>query len=404
MKRPILLAPCHDFQTLDAATEYADAIYFGIGKLNMRSHLVSFTIDEIQKVVSITSQYKKKAYLTLNSIIFDEDIEEAKTIAKVSKECNVDALIVHDMAAIHIAKEVGIPFHISTMSNISNVLAAKYYESIGARAIILARELSYEQIAKIIKSVKINVEIFVHGALCLGISGFCSLSDYIHHQSGRRGDCVQPCRQNWQLTKLMNCITKEEIIIDEEESVRGQFLSSKDLCLIGDMPMIIGMGASILKIEGRRRSPDYVNTVAKCYYEAIESVVNQTFNQDKVNYWLDQMASVFSRGFTNGNFHKKSNAKDNLPEISSVDNLMFIGIVEERKTTRSFKIHLDNTINVSDRIIIHSCGTYHLNEVSAIMRSGSGVDKAGKNETVVVQLKNSSPFSKMDMCYLWPET
>lgn len=396
MNKPIVLAPCHDFETLQAAIPYSDAVFFGIGSLNMRSHNQNFALEDIGKIVELANKENNKTYIPLNCIIFDNEIDDAYEVALEAKQNGVDALIVHDPAAILIAKEIGIKFHISTMSNISNKLAAKFYQDMGASAIVLARELSMPQINEIVQHAEIEVEMFVHGALCLAVSGFCFLSHYLYNQSARRGDCVQPCRQKWSIE---NKPQKELLELEEDQVGHGRFFSSKDYCLLEHLPSIIDMGISILKIEGRRRDANYVSTVARCYREAVDAVFDGTFSETKIVAWQYQLLGVHNRGLTDSYYIGKGRADYSFQDIPSGDELTEIGKVSKAISSKEISVSITDRIDVTDEIIIYSCTSFHKAKINSITKNGQGVDAAYVDETVTIFLNSSVPVSAGNRCF-----
>lgn len=304
MDRVKLLSPAGSFESLQAAIQGgADAVYFGIDQLNMRARSGNnFSIDDLSKIVEICSEKKIKTYLTLNTIIYDHDVALMKAIIKAAKEDKVDAIIASDQAVLGYARSVGMPVHISTQSNVSNIESVLFFSAF-ADTMVLARELSLRQVADIVKQIKrlkitgpsgalIKIEIFAHGALCMAISGKCYLSLHSHNASANRGACIQNCRRNY-------------IVKDKEEGIEFEIdneyiMSSKDLCTIDFMDKVIESGVNILKIEGRGRAADYVYTTTKCYREAIDSYYEKTYAKDKIEGWKKELKTVFNRDFWDG--------------------------------------------------------------------------------------------------------
>ncbi|MDX1798619.1 MAG: peptidase U32 family protein, partial [Candidatus Lokiarchaeia archaeon] len=253
MKKVELLAPAKNIKAIKAAMKYADSVYFGIKKFNMRMRSENFSLNELNNVVEFCHKNDLKVYLTTNILIYDNELNFLREIIKRSKQAEVDAVIVHDIAAIQIAKEFNVPFHISTQCNVSNSLSAKFYENLGAERIILARELSLEKIKEIKRNlIKTKVETFIHGAMCTSVSGRCYFSQDIcgtEKKSANRGNCEQPCRRRWWL--------REEG--GEEYIYHGvRFLNSRDLCTLAYIPDLIEANIDAFKIEGRIRHPHYV--------------------------------------------------------------------------------------------------------------------------------------------------
>ncbi len=299
-----LMSPAGSFESLQAAIQGgADAVYFGIDQLNMRSRSSNnFSIDDLSSIKEKCSEKKIKTYLTLNTIIYDHDVSLMKRIINAAKENNVDAVIACDQAVLGYAKKIGMPVHISTQSNVSNIETVDFYSAF-ADTIVLARELSLRQVGDIVKQVKrenitgpsgelVKIEIFAHGALCMAISGKCYLSLHSHNASANRGACIQNCRRDYTVKD------KEEGI---EYDIENEYImSSKDLCTIDFLDKIIESGVNIIKIEGRGRSADYVYTTAKCYREAINSYYDGTYTKDKIEEWKKELSTVFNRDFWDG--------------------------------------------------------------------------------------------------------
>lgn len=299
-----LMSPAGSFESLRAAIKAGcNSVYFGIEQLNMRARSsINFTLEDLKEIAEIGKQNNVKTYLTLNTILYDHDIQLMKSIVNAAKESGVTAIIAADHAVMNYAKKIGMEIHISTQANVSNIDTVEFYANF-ADVIVLARELSLKQVADISREIKrrnitgpagklIELEIFAHGALCMAVSGKCYLSLHSHYASANRGACVQNCRRSYIVTD------KEEGI--EFEVDNEYIMSAKDLCTIDFIDKILDAGVSVLKIEGRGRSVDYVYTVTQCYREAIESYQNGTFTKEKVEGWKIRLATVFNRGFWDG--------------------------------------------------------------------------------------------------------
>jgi len=304
--KPKILSPVNSYDSLEAALEAkADAIYFGIENLNMRMSSNKFTIEDLKKIAKICQKKKVKAYLTLNSIIYDDDIKLMQALVNEAKKSQIDAIIAHDFATIKYVKKLKLKLHLSTQANISNIEAVKFYSQF-ADVIILARELSLKQIKEIINLIKkenitgpsqklIEIETFVHGALCLATSGKCYMSLHQYNKSANRGTCLQACRRKY---KVIEEETNKELLIDNK-----YIMSLKDLCTIAQLDKLIMTGINIFKIEGRARKADYVYTTTKCYKEAVKSFYNNSFTKEKIKKWLDELSSVYNRGFWHGGYY-----------------------------------------------------------------------------------------------------
>lgn len=299
-----IMAPVGSRESLQAALQAgADSIYFGIEKLNMRAHSAStFTIDDLREIAATCNEHGVKTYLTVNTIIYDEDIELMHQIIDAAKEAGISAVIASDVAVMTYCQKVGQEVHLSTQLNISNIEALKFYSQF-ADVVVLARELNMEQVAKIHEQAeqmnicgpsgkKIRIEMFCHGALCMAISGKCYLSLDNASRSANRGECMQLCRRSYIVTDKE---TGTELEIDNK-----YIMSPKDLKTVRFIDRMMKAGVRVFKIEGRARGPEYVYTVVKCYKEAIQSVLDGTFTEEKKDEWDERLATVFNRGFWDG--------------------------------------------------------------------------------------------------------
>lgn len=299
-----VMAPAGNFESLMAAIQGgADAVYFGVGKLNMRAKSsVNFLEDDLYEIVRICSASNVKTYLTLNTVLYDEDLDGMRQLMDTAKMARVSAVIVSDQAAMEYARKVGLNVHLSTQLNISNSHSLRFYSQ-WADVVVLARELNLQQVKFIFESVhkneikgpsgkEVRLELFVHGALCMAISGKCYLSLHQQNFSANRGECLQICRRSYTVTDKE---TGSQLEIDNE-----YIMSPKDLCTISFLDQILDAGVRVLKIEGRARGPEYVKTVTSCYVEAVEAIVAGQFTPDKVEGWTKRLSSVFNRGFWDG--------------------------------------------------------------------------------------------------------
>lgn len=304
MEKVELLAPAGSFDALTAAINAgADAVYFGVEQLNMRARSVnSFLLSDIKEIASRCRKGKIKAYLTLNTILYDHDMQLLRGILKEVKKHKIDAVIASDIAVIEMCNQMNIAVHISTQSNVSNIEAARFYARF-ADVVVLARELTLKQIEAITKEIKkkkikgysgelLKIEAFVHGALCMAISGKCYLSLHSQNASANRGACVQNCRHSYTVTDTE---TKEELLIDHE-----YIMSPKDLCTLPILDQVLASGVNVLKIEGRTKGADYVYTVTRCYREALDAIAKKNFSQEKIDGWMKELSTVYNRGFWEG--------------------------------------------------------------------------------------------------------
>ena len=392
MEKVELLAPAKNLKAIKAAVKYADSVYFGIEKFNMRMRSENIVLADLHKVVDFCHKNDLKAYLATNILIYDHEIEYLRSIIKRSKEAGIDAVIVHDFAAIQIAKENQIPFHISTQCNVSNSLSARYYENLGAERLILARELSLEKIKEIKRNLEYaQIETFIHGAMCTSVSGRCYFSQDIcgtEEKSANRGNCEQPCRRRWWVREESG----NEYIYD---GVR--FMNSRDLCTIAYIPDLIEANIDAFKIEGRMRHPHYVEIVTKTYREAIEAYYNGTFSKKKVGWWVTELKKVYNRGFTPGFYFKRVTENDQQhksPTNLSHFRYIRIGqIVKYDPNTNYAIISLDNgLLTKNDDLIImgKETDTYIHQKASEIRYQNKIVSKSprGKRDKkVIIKLK-----------------
>ena len=299
-----IMAPAGSWESLTAAIAAgADSIYFGIEKLNMRSKSSSnFTTDDLRTIVNICRENNVKSYLTVNTILYDNDLTLMREIIDVAKESEVSAIIAADVAALMYARSIGVEVHLSTQLNISNVEALKFYAQF-ADVVVLARELNMKQVSEIYNSIEtehingtsgkpVRIEMFCHGALCMAVSGKCYLSLHEKNLSANRGACNQICRREYTVKDKDSEI---ELEIDNE-----YIMSPKDLKTIGFIDEMLKAGVRVFKIEGRARGAEYVKAVVSCYKEAIESCLEGTFTDVKIDEWNNRLSKVFNRGFWNG--------------------------------------------------------------------------------------------------------
>ena len=299
-----IMAPVGSRESLAAAIQAgADSIYFGIEKLNMRAHSAStFTIDDLREMAATCNEHGIKTYLTVNTIIYGEDIPLMHEIVDAAHEAGITAVIASDVAVMTYCNKVGQEVHLSTQLNISNIEALKFYAQF-ADVVVLARELNMDQVKEIHRQAveqnitgpmgqPIRIEMFCHGALCMAISGKCYLSLANAGRSANRGECIQICRRSYLVTDRE---TGNELEIDNK-----YIMSPKDLKTVRFIDRMMDAGVRVFKIEGRARGPEYVYTVVKCYKEAIQSVIDGTFTEEKKDEWDQRLATVFNRGFWDG--------------------------------------------------------------------------------------------------------
>ena len=299
-----IMAPVGSRESLAAAIQAgANSIYFGIGQLNMRSHSANhFDINDLHEIAETCKAHGIKTYLTVNTIIYDEDMEAMRQIVDAAKAADISAVIASDVAVLVYCRQVGVEVHLSTQLNITNVEALKFYAQF-ADVSVLARELNMKQVKHIYDEITnqnicgpmgkpVRIEMFCHGALCMAVSGKCYMSLHAANRSANRGQCVQICRRSYTATDNE---TGNQLEIDNK-----YLMSPKDLKTVRFIDKMIDAGVRVFKIEGRARGPEYVYTVVSCYREAIQAVLEGTFTEEKKDKWDERLATVFNRGFWDG--------------------------------------------------------------------------------------------------------
>jgi len=395
-KKMEIMAPVGSYESLSAAIKAgANSVYFGIGKLNMRARsAVNFALNDLEKISRICREKNVKTYLTLNTVMYDEDLKEIEKICQAVKKNKINAVIACDMAVIEYARSIGVEVHMSTQTNISNIEAVKFYSNF-ADVIVLARELTLEQIKKICGQIKkrnikgpngklVKVEIFVHGALCVSISGKCYMSLALYNSSANRGSCYQSCRRKYRVTDEE---TGDELSIDN-----NYIMSPKDLCTIGSIDKFIEAGVNVFKIEGRGRSPDYVYSVVKAYKEAVESYYAGNYTKEKIKKWIKELESVFNRGFWQGGYYlgKKAGEWAGTYGSNAEKEKHFIGIIKHSfPKAKCAEIEIQKEeLDVGDEILITGEKTgvvkYILKSIFVNAKSAKSADKNSKDVSISV--------------------
>lgn len=303
-KRPQLLVPAGSFEAMTAAIQGGcDAVYFGVEQLNMRARSTNnFQVSDLRHIAQLGMENKVRMYLTVNTVLYDHDINLMKQIIREAKEAGIDAIIASDHAAIAYAHSIKMPVHISTQANVTNVESVEFYAHF-ADLMVLSRELTLSQVQSIVREIErrgikgpsgelVKIEIFGHGALCMAVSGKCYLSLHTHNASANRGACIQNCRRSYVVTD------KEEgyeLEIDNE-----YIMSAQDLCTIDFLDKIAEAGVDVIKIEGRGRAADYVFVTTQCYREALDAIADGTFTKEKIDEWKLRLSTVYNRGFWEG--------------------------------------------------------------------------------------------------------
>lgn len=354
-----IMAPVGSYESLIAAFQAgADSVYFGVEQLNMRARSSSnFTLKDLHSICDQAKEHGVRTYLTVNTIIFDEEIPKLHSVIDHAKEAGITAIIASDLAAITYARQIGVEVHISTQVNVTNIEAVRFYSQF-ANVMVLAREMTLDKVAKVTEQIReqqingpdgkpVRLEMFVHGALCMAVSGKCYLSLHEMNASANRGNCFQICRRGYTVTDKG---TGAELDIENE-----YIMSPKDLKTIHFLNKILDSGVTVLKIEGRARSAEYVKTVVECYHEAVNAYFEKTFTEEKIADWDSRLTTVFNRGFWDGYYlgqrlgewskNYGSSATKRKLYIGRVDNYFSnIGVAECKIDTHD--------ISVGDEILI----------------------------------------------------
>lgn len=375
---PELIMGIRNLAGLEACYKYADAVYFSTDKLSLRAKAKEITLENLEEFVSEVKTRQLKAYLTVNSTINEDRLDEAESVITAASKAGVDAVIAWDPAVIQKARKAGLRVHISTQANVTNHETAEFYRTLGAERIVLSRELSLDEIRKIKQQSEIEVETFVHGAMCMAVSGRCHLSAYVLGKSGNCGECTQPCRWEWELHG------ENELVMES----RGKYLlSAKDLCMIGHIPELLEAGIDSFKVEGRLRDSGYLEVVSRCYREAIDACKEGTYTREKVEAWMAELASVYNRGFSTGFYFGVPGLEGFSPEKgmnASEKKRRAVGVVENyypKQQAAAIRL-LEEGLTIGDEVLIEGSTTYLKQQVRSLMKKGISLQKAEKGDEV----------------------
>ena len=401
-----IMAPVGSYESLMAAIQAgADSVYFGVGKLNMLSRSANnFSLDDMQRIADTARQHGVRTYLTVNTIIYDNELAEMRAIIDKAREVGITAIIASDFAVMEYARSIGVEIHASTQCNISNLEAVRYYSRF-ADVVVNARELSLKQVADITKAIAeqdirgpkgelVQIEVFAHGALCMSVSGKCYLSLDNYNYSANRGACLQLCRREYLVKDLESDI---ELVVDNK-----YIMSPKDLCTIGFLDKLVKAGVRVLKIEGRGRSADYVQTVVTCYKEALKAIEDGRYTPELIDKLTERLRTVFNRGFWDGYYLGRkmgewaerygSQATENKVYLGLVTNYFNrIGVAESRMQTAE-------TLVVGDEVIItgQTTGVYR-GTVTEIRLDKGAVEVVKQGD--VYSFKTDTPVHRGDKLY-----
>jgi len=384
MKSPELLAPAGNFEKLETALHYgADAVYMGISGLSLRAKADNFTFKELQQAAELVRIKGKKLYITINIFPHNKDISIIKHHLQELRNIKPDGIIISDPGAVELAMEIApsIPIHISTQANITNYRAAKFWERLGAKRLVLARELSIDEIKEIRDNVSLELECFVHGAICISYSGRCYISSFLTNRSGNLGECTNSCRWNYTLMEEMRPEQRHPVY----ENDRGTYvMSSRDLCMIGHLDKLADAGVNSFKIEGRMKGINYVAGVVKTYREALDQLDQGTYAENE--QWMKELSMFSSRGYTTGMFFGKQPDKDYNHDETNKYTMSheLVGIVKSLDNGNTH-IALRNTLNVGDKIQFLSSGIENRSyEIKKMFNKEGHPIETGRNEHIVI--------------------
>ena len=385
-KKPELMAPAADWTMLRAAVKAgADAVYFGVDKLNMRAKAKNFSVSGLPDISKFCRTKKVKTYLTLNTIIFENEIVEAEQIIVAAKRAKIDRIICWDLAVAELCHKHKFPFCISTQSSVSNSLAASVYKKLGAVRIVLARECSLEEIKKIRANTNLEIEAFIHGAMCIAVSGRCFMSHHLFGQSANRGDCIQPCRRKYE---VYDTAAQKSLLIGDDS-----VLSPKDLCTIEFIDQLIEAGIDSFEIEGRKRAPEYVAKTVSVYRKAIDLYYKRKLTAEMKKEFLKELETVYNRGFSTGFYFGKPSSED------------YAGIEGSKATTR--KVYVGKVINYFKKLkvaqVLLETGKIKLNDQLLIIGETTGLVEMTLDELIINDKSSRSAKKGDEVTFVTPE-
>ena len=394
MKKPEILSPIQDFLSLKAAIDAgADSVYFGIRGFNMRITAKNFTVEDLPKITKTARVANVKTYLALNTIIYEEELSEMRNVLQKAKEAGVDAVICWDFAVIQAAKEIGIETHLSTQASVSNSESALFYKNLGITRIVLARECSLEQIKKIKEKAGVEIETFIHGAMCVSISGRCFMSQFSTGNSANRGACRQPCRRNYMIKDVEGEF--------EYEVGPNYVLSPKDLCTLPFIEKLVFARIDCFKIEGRNKSPEYVSDTTSTYREIVDFVWDNKENADSEKFKKDlellktkllkKIERVFNRGLSDGFYMGKPfDSWTKSYGNEGTERKIFLGKIThvyDKINVAELKINTNQTVAVGDEIFIQGVRTGNYRTVIDSMEiNHEQVEQAEQGDSIAIKL------------------
>lgn len=397
MKKHIeIMAPVGSYESLAAAIQAgAGSVYFGIGRLNMRSRSAkNFTLDDLRQLAETCNEHGVKSYVTVNTVIYDEEMEEMHRLLDAIKANGISAIIASDQSVIQYARQIGVEVHMSTQCNITNLEAVRYYSQF-ADVMVTARELDIDQVKHITEEIErqqirgphgalVRIEVFCHGALCMAISGKCNLSQDLFNSSSNRGACLQLCRRGYDVREREEGY---ELALDNE-----YIMSPKDLCTLPFLDRVLDAGVEVLKIEGRGRSPEYTKMTVEVYHEAVKAIQEGSFTQEKIDAWMERLKSVYNRGFWDGYYLGRRTFEWSKQYGSqATQTKLFIGQVTNffsRLSVAEIKIETHD-LNVDDTIMVIGPTTGVYEDVVREIRLDDGpVPRAVKGDLCSIPVKS----------------
>jgi len=380
LNKPEILAPVGNRKMLVTAVKSgADAIYFGIDKLNMRAKAKNFTLENLTDVVDYCHKHNVDAHLTVNSIVYENELDELREIIEAGKAAGVDLFIAWDLGAIQLLKEYDVPFCVSTQASIANSGSAQFYKDLGAKRIVLARECTLEQIKGIKEKVDIEIETFVHGAMCVAVSGRCFMSHHAFGQSANRGECIQNCRREYEIYDKRGDVS---FLIGED-----YVMSPKDLNTIEFIDLLIEAGIDSFKIEGRKRSPEYIATVISVYRRAIDLYFEGKLTPEIKKEMFVELETVYNRGFSSGFYFGTPSGEDYSVGSGNqaTTKKVYVGKILNyyKKSKIAHALLQAEGLKLDDKIYIigNSTGTIEVS-VESLMKDEKFIESAAKGEDV----------------------
>ncbi|MGK9476823.1 peptidase U32 family protein [Melioribacter sp. OK-6-Me] len=381
-KKPELLAPAGDWSMLNAAIKAgANAIYLGVESLNMRALAKNFELEELPEIVKHCKNNNVDVHLTLNTIVYENELNELEMIVKRAKEAGVDLIIGWDFAVIQLCKKYNVPFCISTQASVSNSVSAEFFRQLGAKRIVLARECSLEQVKEIKNKVDIEIEAFIHGAMCIAISGRCFMSHEVFNKSANRGECLQPCRREYE---IKDSDEKFSMILGE-----NYVLSPKDLCTIDFIELLIEAGIDAFKIEGRKRSPEYIYNVVSAYRKAIDLYYENKLDEEIKTDLKSKLSEVYNRGFSSGFYLGTPTSKDYAEAYGNLATTRkkFVGrVINYYNKNKVAHIFIDaEQLEPGDKLYIigNTTGVVEL-EINSMLKDDKPINRAAKGDDITI--------------------